>query len=138
MLIKLKMDNIKIVDNFLNAEELKTAVGIVTNNRWNWGHNSIPNQIDTTPFWNMDLFEDNFFSIYLKEVLERHFSKKYKLNRVYANGQTFGQDGSFHQDDTKENTYTFCLYLTDIDKKYVDVAGGYIFFKFPDKKYNVC
>lgn len=45
-----------------------------------------------------------------------------KLDRVYANGQSFGQDGQFHQDSPEPNTWTFLLYTNFIDD--VDSWGG--------------
>jgi hypothetical protein len=130
------MDKILVFDNFLNQDELTMATSIISKNKWMWGH--VSNNEFGTPFWNMALNECDFFSKELKNVIEKHFNKKFNLKRVYANGQTFGQDGDYHPDDTSDNTYTFCLYLTDIKKKFTDVAGGYLYFKLPGYKYNIC
>ena len=132
------MENILVFDNFLESEELNNALDIIKSNTWIWGHQSDNTNYGSTPFWSMQLNDNDYFSGYLKNIIEKHFSKKFKLNRVYANGQTFGQDGSYHTDALTPNTYTFVLYLTNIEKKYVDTAGGYIFFKLPDKNYKIC
>ena len=65
---------------------------------------------------------------------------KFKINRLYANGQTYGQDGSYHIDNVneKKNEYTFCLYFSKISDEYVEAAGGYLFFKLPELKYKIC
>ena len=131
------MENILVYDNFLNSDELNKAKEIIESKRWSWGHKSL-DEINTTPFWTMDLSNIDFFSIYLKEVIEKHFGKKFKLLRVYANGQSFGQDGNYHTDSSDDNTYTFVLYLSHIEKKFIDTAGGYIYFKIPGKNYNIC
>jgi hypothetical protein len=130
------MENILVCDNFLTKEELDTANNIIANNKWIYGHISGSKDIET-PVWKMDLMENTFFSLTIKNAIERCFSKKLKLLRVYANGQTFGQDGGFHKDDDNKDRYTFCLYLSNIKNEYLDTAGGYITFKIPDKKYNI-
>ena len=50
--------------------------------------------------------------------------------QVYANGQTYGQDGGFHIDDDRDGHYTFILYLSDIRPENVNTIGGYTEFKF--------
>jgi len=132
------MDKIKIIVKFLTDTELKKATSIIQNNSWKFGHSSCGIELVNTEFWSMNLNDNNFFSIYLKNIIEKTFGRKFILNRVYANGQTYGQNGSYHKDSEDEDTYTVCLYLTEIDKECVDTAGGYIYFKFDDKKYKVC
>lgn len=132
------MDEIFVYDNFFNSNELDKISNIIKLKNWNWGHKSDDNNVFYSPFWIMNLMDEEFFTYYLKNVLESHFSKKFTINRVYAVGQTFGQDGCFHQDDTHPNTFTVCLYLTNINKELVDSAGGYIYFKIPEKKFNIC
>jgi hypothetical protein len=132
------MEDIVVLDNFLNEQELKKAYTIIiSSSTWKFGHKS-NSEANETPFWTMDLNDEPFFSIYLKEIIEKTFLKKYVLKRVYANGQTYGQDGSYHIDSEKENTYTFCLYLNNIKPKDVDAAGGCLYIKIPDKKYKIC
>jgi len=132
------MENIIVCDNFLNEEELNNVLEIIKNKKWKWGHLSSNKQLIETPFWNVDLTNDDYFSIYIKQIIEKFFLKKFKLFRVYANGQTFGQDGSYHADCEDSNTFTFCLYVSKIDKKYIETAGGHIFFKIPELKYKIC
>jgi mannosyltransferase OCH1-like enzyme len=135
------MENIIVTDNFLTTNELNIALNILKDNSWTYGHKSNSKTdeiIKKQEFWNMTLDENEFFSIYLKNVIEKHVSKNLKLKRVYANGMTFGQEPSFHQDDSAPNTYTFCLYLTKIEENHIETAGGYIFFKMPNEKYDIC
>lgn len=132
------MEKILVQDNFLNNEELEKAVSIIKSGTWHFGHTSDNRSLVSTPFWNMHLNENEYFSIFIKDIIEKQFSKKFKLDRVYANGHTFGQDGSYHIDNSEPNTYTFCLYLSEIHKKYIDTAGGHLFFKLPDLNYKIC
>lgn len=131
------MENILVYENFCNELELTKINNIIKTKSWEWGHTSDGRVIDTSLFWTMELSDESYFTEHLKNAIEKHFSKKFKLLRVYANGQTFGQDGCFHKDSEYPNHYTVCLYLTHIDKNLVDAAGGYITFKLPDKNYNV-
>jgi hypothetical protein len=132
------MDKIIVCDNFFNLEEISKILTIIKENKWEWGHKSNGEKLSETPFWTMDLSEDLFFSNTLKKIIEKHFGKKFNLNRVYANGQTFGQDGTFHTDDENPKAVTFCFYANHISEEYVDTAGGYIYFKIPGKKFEVC
>jgi len=130
------MDKIFVYDNFFNEPELIKIKNIIKSKDWKWGHTSA-NRFDSNVFWTMNLINEDYFNDYLKKVLEKHFSKKFNILRVYANGQTFGQDGGFHTDSEDPTHYTVCLYLTKIDKEIVDTAGGYITFKIPDEKFNL-
>lgn len=131
------MDKIIVQDNFLNEEEIKECIKIISMNKWDWGHKS-NGAFSETPFWKMELINNNYFLKNITSVIEKTFSKKFKINRLYANAHTYGQDGNFHIDDDSENRYTFCLYLTDIKEEYVESAGGHLFFKFPELNYKIC
>lgn len=131
------MEEIILKDNFLNNDELNTALSIINKNNWSFGNFSKKIHNYEIPFWSIDLMEVDFFSIYVKEIIEKTFSKKFKLNRLYANGQTYGQEGVYHIDSIIEDSYTFVLYLTNISDEYIEVAGGNILFKLPDYKYNI-
>lgn len=134
------MDKILVYDNFFNETELIKIEQIIESKDWSWGHRSFQtkdNEVATVDFWSISLTKEEFFNDYLKKVIEKHFSKKFKVLRVYANGQTFGQDGCYHTDSDSPNHYTVCLYLTKINKELVDTAGGYITFKIPEKKFNI-
>jgi len=127
------MENIKIVDNFLNNDDLQLLHSIISSKSWDFGQESNGNddKIDT-PFWIMKLDDDIFFSKYIKDKIEYTFKKKMNLKRVYANGQTYGQDGSYHIDDYQENAITFCLYIHNIDN--IEDIGGNLYIKVPNEK----
>lgn len=130
------MENIKIFDNFLNDEDLSKILENISTFNWKFGHISIRHQF-SPPFWVNQLEDNPFFSTYLKSKIEIATSKKFNLNKVYANGQTFGQDGCFHQDDIREDCFTFCLYINNIDMNEIDFFGGYFQFKIPELKHFI-
>lgn len=131
-------NNIFVCDNFLNDNELLNINNHILSLEWTFS--TLPNSIESidTPFWRKELSSDYFFSTTIKEIIEKYFAKKFKLISVYANGKTYGQNGSYHTDSDQPNTFTFCLYLSDIKKEAVDTAGGYLYIKLNDKKYNLC
>lgn len=132
------MENINIYDNFLSNEDLQKCNEYVFGSNWFYGHSSSSSTGFNTPFWHMDLIKYDFFTDYLKNKIEKKLNKTFKLNRVYANGQTYGQDGSFHQDDTKVNTTTFCIYVTPLPSNNDDL-NGYLYIKIPNNnKYIAC
>ena len=132
------MDKIIIVDNFLNEDEITTVHKIVDNSLWDFNHYSNGNKVIETPFWTANLTNEVYISEYIKTIIEAHFFKKFELLRVYANGQTFGQDGVFHIDTEDEDCYTFCLYVNKIKKEDIELAAGYIYFKIPELNYQIC
>jgi Rps23 Pro-64 3,4-dihydroxylase Tpa1-like proline 4-hydroxylase len=129
------MDKIQLYDHFLMEGDIQKCVEFTKQAKWAFGHTSNGNNIGT-PFWYMNLYDNVFFSTYLKEWIEKKTGRKFQVNRVYANGHTFGQGGSFHQDDVTPNTYTLCLYINPISKDMSDEVGGYIQFKIPDPKFE--
>jgi predicted 2-oxoglutarate/Fe(II)-dependent dioxygenase YbiX len=110
--------------NVLSKEELSTVEKFIKRPAWEFGQASFPHPADNTkpvdmvhryPFWIMDLTEHPFFTDTLLKRIEDITFRKFRVKRVYANGQTHGQDGSWHFDDKSPNTWTFILYVTDLD-----------------------
>ena len=132
------MDRIVVLDHFLEPEEIQQAKSIIQKKGWHFGHKSTHIKDSETPFWSMTLDDEEYFTKYLKGVIEKTVMKKLELNRVYANGQTFGQDGAFHTDDDDPDAYSFVLYLADIDPKDQDAAGGYFCVQLPENKFTMC
>jgi hypothetical protein len=134
------IDNIKIYDNFLTDKELSICFSYIYKSNWEWGHksNNMDYNIINSPFWYMELSNNDYFTKIIKNKIELTTNNKYILNRVYVNGQTFGQTGAFHQDDINDDCYTFCLYLSQFDESMVDIINGYIQFKLPNiNKYTI-
>jgi hypothetical protein len=118
---------LQTVDNFLNVTELKKALSIVLKLKWVLNERSAPSG---SVIWNADLIQYTFFSEHIFKKIQEKFDKRLELLRLYANGQTYGQDGDFHIDDDRDGYYTFILYLSDIRPENVNTIGGYTEFKF--------
>ena len=112
--------------NFLTVTEFTKVRSFIEENLWGKGQ-SVDNG---TPFWSMELIGNPYFSDYLVDKISNITNLKLKLLRVYANGQTFGQNGSFHEDSEKDNTITAVLYMNEIDENVLDDWGGETQFKF--------
>jgi hypothetical protein len=126
------MENIKVFNNFLNTQEISIIKNILNNNKWIHGHTSI-NDFYTIPFWYMELFENDYLKYSIKEKIESITKKKFEVVRLYANGQTYGQHGTYHQDDTDDLTFTFCLYFTEYEISIEDIIGGNFEIKIPNE-----
>jgi hypothetical protein len=127
-------EQIKIFDEFLTPEELQICADTVKRPAWSFGHFSQISPI-ATPFWMMTLTDDPFFNTHLKSKIEAATKRKFTVKRVYANGQTFGQDGTYHQDDVMDNSYTFCIYINkQITPETADNIGGEFILKIPSDK----
>ena len=130
------MENIKIVDNFLNNDELNKFIQIINTHNWKYGHSSGSEyeHFDNKFFAAYDL--GDYFENYMMQKLEFIFKKKFKLDRNYMHVQTYGQNGSYHTDTNIDtpNTYTFCIYITDIPDKLMENADGDFLIKIPNSK----
>jgi hypothetical protein len=123
---------IQIFDDFLTNEELEECLQFTNKPAWAFGVQSDPQNPISTQFWIMKLTNESFFNICLLSKIERAANKKFELARVYANGQTFGQDGTFHQDEVTSESYTFCLYVNkQVTVDTAEYIGGDIMFKLP-------
>jgi hypothetical protein len=131
-------DQIKIFDDFLTYEELEKCKNATSRPKWSFGQISMSSPI-STPFWMMVLDDDEFFNTHLFSKIQYKTGKLFKLERVYANGQTFGQDGTYHQDAVDDGYYTFCVYINkQITSETADSIGGEFVFKTPNRSNKVC
>lgn len=129
-------DQIHIFDNFLTQEEIQRCVDATKRPAWSMSQISHSSP-DSTPFWMMALTDDPFFNSHLKSKIETTTNRKFAVQRIYANGQTFGQDGTYHRDSALDNSYTFCLYINGENNIYGnDDIGGEFIFKIPENFNN--
>jgi len=84
-------------------------------------------------FWCMQLQDNPFFTENLFKSIKNTIGEDFSIERVYANGQTFGLDGDFHIDDSDENAYTFLYYPM---KTWSLDWGGETVILEPDGKIN--
>ena len=124
------MDQIRIIDNFFPSDDLRRMVEHMDQQTYKFGHSSGPNETVDNQFFATYTF-DEFFSIYVKHRIEKEFGHTFKINRNYGHVQTFGQDGSYHTDDTGPTKFTFCIYLSDLDDETQDSGGGEFYIKVP-------
>lgn len=132
------MDKITVIDDFLSPIELEKAFEIINSKKWNYQHKSNGKYDHEISFWSVPLDDEIFFTEHVKKAIEKYFSKRLEIHRVYANAQTYGQDGTYHIDDDDEKSKTFVLYLNKIPKHDMELACGHIYFKIPDLKYKIC
>jgi len=130
------MDKIKIQDDFLNKEQLDNCINIVYDGKWNYKSNNFNSG---NIFWTMDLLDNKYLNTITK-IIGKKFSKTFKVNKLYATAQSYGQNENYHNDNDNDNDdkYIFCLYINDIKKELIENADGKIFFKFPNLEYNIC
>lgn len=131
------MENVKIIDNFLSDDELSQCLNIVNKREWNYGHTSGYSEKFNNKFFAVYDLGD-FFTKHIKEKLEHIFNKTFILDRNYMHVQLYGQYGSYHVDTELENTYTFCIYLTDISDIDMENADGDFLLKIPNSTSIIC
>ena len=116
------MKDITIVDNFINDEELEEVIDAINHSSWTYTSRSTKEEI---LFWYAEMIQEATLGKQMLTKIEKIFGKKYTIDRMYANGQTFGQDGSFHPDSFEENAYTLLIYVSPITEENVDIIGGF-------------
>jgi hypothetical protein len=100
--------------DFLTQEKYNQLIKIVEKLQWSYEGFSTYDK-NSNRFWYSELMGHPFFTEWLNEI-EKVTNKKFKIDRLYANGQTLGQDGSWHVDSHNTETgYTFLYYLNDYD-----------------------
>ena len=121
--------------NFMDVREFHDAREIVFKSReWAWAGRSGQKEDEKVRFWHLDLSRHHLFAVHLKQKIENLVGANFDLERVYANGQTFGQDGYFHQDCTSgRKQFTFLVYMNIIPDKDVDDWGGETQFQDGDR-----
>ena len=130
------MENIKIIDNFLDMNELNQCISMINNKSWYMAYASSGGieKFNEHFFAAYDL--GNFFTQYIKSKLETTFSKKFKLDRNYMHIQLYGENGAYHVDSYQENTYTFCIYVTKCKNEELEnYGGGEFLIKIPNENF---
>lgn len=133
--IEYDMEEIKIVDNFLNDFELKNFYKNIINEDLVYGQGG----------GEFHLVTCRYFSLYklggidlvnIRKKVQQLFSSAFKIKREYVGILIYGSEGTYHFDDLDKNSYTFCLYLNNpkIDDKEIENAKGEFFIKIPGKK----
>jgi hypothetical protein len=118
--------NIQSYPNFLSSQEhdyvvAKTLLG----NTWKFSGLSVG---DGFYFWSMDLMQDVFFTEYMLNKIKITTKKNFAIDRIYANGQTYGLSGSYHQDVT-DNSDIYKTFLYYVNPNWQSEWGGSTLFK---------
>jgi len=118
---------ISIYSDVFSEEQSKKILEYLYQPKWEFGHSSKPNA--KSLFWIMKFDDNKFFTEELFGVVKELVDENFNLERVYANGQTFGLDGEFHIDSSSENDYSFLYYPNN----YWDLSwGGETIIKNPE------
>ena len=102
--------------NFFTDTDHLSINRAISKRPWYWGHSSNGKSKSggIPPFWQMPLDDDAFFTKYLLNRIVENTSTEYDLERVYANGQTYGMRGSIHQDGFDESCRTLLYYPLEV------------------------
>lgn len=100
--------------DILSAEEYELCKKIINNSFWKYGQTS--NLNSSHKFWMLPNLEKyNFFSEIFFNKIEELTNLKFKIHRIYGNGQTLGQEGEWHVDSFDDDDYTFLYYFNEGD-----------------------
>lgn len=122
-----------IYNEVFSHEDFCTILNKVSGPVWEFGHTSYPKGDARfrlcTPFWKIDFSNDEFFTVHLLNKIQEKTNESFSLTHVYANGHTYGIDGTFHQDGYTDDDMTFILYaMSKWDKEW----GGYTSYRLSD------
>ena len=102
--------DLKVQSNFLDRLEWDYVIDKTIHSK-NWAFFGTSASDDNFTFWGINLKSDSFFSDFFLKKIESVYNKKFKLSRVYANGQTYGLPGSLHTDNGEDVDNTFLYYV---------------------------
>ena len=126
------INTVEEFDNVFDEEDVKTISKKIDEAEWKFGQSGIYNTHRV--FWFHQLLQDPFFSTNLFDKVQFKIGAQCKLRRVFANGQTYGQDGDWHTDSLEENQYTFVYYA---NKEWKPYWGGETSFQIDNKIVSV-
>jgi len=126
--------------NFFDEEDYREIMSRTGyGSKWSFGHTSLgaehPKYHTVTPFWKIDFAEDTFFTEHLLNKIQKKFDTSFTLHHVYANGHTYGQDGSVHVDANDSIGRTLLLYVNPTWD--ITWGGATNFFLNPGEIYSV-
>ncbi len=129
--------NIQSYSNFLTAQEHDYVVAkTLGGHTWHFGTRSAGEGL---MFWFMSLMQDVFFTEYMLNKIKIITKKNFAIERVYANGQTYGLSGSYHHDvndinANNNNIYKTFLYY--VNPNWKSEWGGSTLFKQNEEVYT--
>lgn len=115
-------------DNFISKDECSHIMELIEDIPWFFGKTTFKHAKNNDfeyMFWMKSIHNKSYFSNYIFQRIQNLLQMKFRVLRIYVNGQNYGQDGQFHTDDDREKTYTAIMYLSDCDSDF----GGFTQFK---------
>lgn len=112
-------------DNVFTEEQHKKILDTLKQRRWsfdNWASHEADKGILCWSLWGLEA--EPFYKTELVNRIKELTGMNIQADRIYANGQSFGQDGVFHLDDNESGRYTFLYYPTSLDPLEVYEYGG--------------
>ena len=112
-------------DNVFTKKQHERVLDTLKQRRWsfdNWAEHEADKGILCWSLWGLET--EPFYNTELLQRIEQITNMKFNVDRIYANGQSFGQDGVFHLDHNEVNQYTFLYYATELDPLEVYEYGG--------------
>lgn len=119
------MDAPLIIDHAFSEDMNNTLCHFMKNVTWYYGRK--PHQDAPYSFWGTTYMQHpDFMGIGIKQALhpdakilseiwyecQKRLQENYQVLQIASNGQTYGQDGHMHPDDSTEGTYTLLIYAT--------------------------
>ena len=123
---------IKLYDNPFEQEEWEYIWKVGERPRWQFGH--VSSKESGIPFWAMNLNEDQFFTVTLFLKIRALLREDVSIERVYANGATYGQPGGRHVDSSAPGALTFLIYA---NPTWEPSWGGRTVFLPPDGECSI-
>jgi hypothetical protein len=124
--------NIQSYSNFLTDQEHSYVIEkTLRGNTWKFDGYST---LQGFTFWYMNLMQDGFFVEHMLNKIKITTKKNFAIGRVYANGQTYGLSGSYHQ-DTPDNGDIYKTFLYYVNPSWKSEWGGSTLFKQDEEVY---
>ena len=124
--------NIQSYSNFLTVQEHDYVIAkTLGGHTWHFG---VCSTEDGFRFWFMNLTQDNFFTEHMLNKIKIITKKNFEIIRVYANGQTYGLSGSYHQDENC-NGDIYKTFLYYVNPNWKSEWGGSTLFKQDEEIY---
>jgi hypothetical protein len=112
-------------DNVLTPEQHQHILTVLAERGWsfdNWAEHEADKGVLCWSMWGLESRE--FFNTTLVNRIKELTGNDYIYHRIYANGQSFGQDGVFHIDENDPDAHTFLYYPTELNPLDVYEYGG--------------
>jgi hypothetical protein len=127
------MDGVDIFDNFLTEDQLLVLHESIITGKWNY-----INEINGYSHWKIDNVNEekiNFIDIINK--IENEIKNKIRITNTNLISLVFGQDEFYKTIKTDKKTYLLFIYLTNIEKSWVETAGGHLYLKRPNQQFSI-